>query len=451
LAIATRPLGPKGGPLRGNLPDLLRGRTDFLRQCALDYGDVVPLRFGPKRAVLLSDPVDIEDVLVARHQVFVKPYALRVDRIEFANGRAAESVAARRRQVAPAFHRKRFEAYGDKMVTSAERLLATWEDGQSRDILDDMGRVTLEIITETLFGVKVGDEAGEVGTTLSELMEAFFDRLSTMFLVPEGLPTPANRKRRRAAQRLERFVDGLIAERRASGTEGDDLLALLLQAQQAEGAGHRTDIDLREEVMTLLLAGYETTALTLTWAFFLLAEHPEVEASLTAELDRVLGDRPPTSADFPLLVQTERIVLETMRLYPPLWVMARVATEACEIGGVRLEEGTIVLVSQWVVQRDPRFFDRPDVFDPDRWADGLAARLPRYAFFPFGGGPRVCIGRSLAMMEAVLVLATVAQRYRLSLAPGRPVVAQPSITLGPERGTPLVLHRRQRAATRLAG
>ena len=442
MAIATLPAGPKGGRLRGNLPDLLRGRTDFLHRCAREYGDVVPLRFGPKRAVLLSDPEHIEDVLVARHHLFAKPYALRVDRIEFANGREAEAVAARRRQVVPAFHRKRFEGYGDAMVASTERLLATWCDGQTRNIHADMARVTLEIITETLFGSQVGDDADEVGTTLSELMEAFFDRLRTMFLVPEGLPTPANRRRRRAAARLEAFVDRLIADRRASGAEGDDLLALLLQAQQDAGTGHQTDVDIREEVMTLLLAGHETTALTLTWAFYLLAEHPAVEAALGAELDRVLGNRTPTAADRTRLEHTERIILEAMRLYPPLWVMARVATEGCEVGGYRLEAGTVVLMSQWVVHRDPRFFDRPDTFDPDRWADGLAARLPRYAYFPFGGGPRVCIGRSLAMMEAVLVLATIAQRYRLVVAPGHRVVPQPSLTLGLEHGLRLVLHRR---------
>ena len=440
MSLASLPPGPKGDLLRGNLPELLRDRTEFLSRCAREYGDVVPLRFGPRRAVLLSDPALIEDVLVARHQVFVKPYALRLDRVTFENGRQGDEAGFWRGRMAPAFARPRLAVYGDAMVALAERRLATWQDGDTIDLYAEMMQLTLEIIAKTLFATDVTDEAGAVGAALEELMEAFFDRLRTLFLIPARLPTPGNRRRQRAAGRLDAFLDGLIAQRRAAGEAGDDLLSMLLRVQR-DSPGSLTDAQLREEVMTLFLAGHETTALAVTWAWHLLAHHPAVEAKLLTEF-AALGDRSPTAADRPRLRYAEWVVSEAMRLYPPLWVIARVATQAAPLNGYRVPAGTVVLMSPWVAHRDPRHFDRPDVFDPDRWADGLSRRLPRYAYFPFGGGPRVCIGGGFAMTEAVLLLATIGRRVRLAPVPGHPVRPRPSITLRPERGVPMVVHRR---------
>ena len=441
MPVVPLPAGPKGHPLLGHLPALLRDRADFLVRCAAERGDMVPLRFGPRRAILIARPDLIEDVLVSRHPLFAKPYALRVDRVAFDNGRTDGDGDAWRRRVAPAFGRRYLAAYGDVMVDCAERRIATWQDGETRELGAEMAVLTLEVIAGTLFATDVGEDAAAVGVALEELMEGFFDRLRTLFLVPPWLPTPGNRRRQRAARRLDAFVAGMIAQRRAEEGRGDDLLSLLFQAQQ-EPEARFTDAELHEEVMTLVLAGHETTALALTWVWHLLAQHPAVEERLLAELDAVLDGRPATAADRPRLRYAEWVVNEALRLYPPLWALARVAVQDCELGGHRVPAGTIVMMSPWVVQRDPRYFARPEAFDPDRWADGLARRLPRYAYFPFGGGPRACIGTGFAMTEAVLLLATIARRFRTAPVRGHPVVPRASITVRPQHGVPMVLHRR---------
>ena len=441
MHLAPSSPGPQGNLVTGHLPELLRERTGFLARCASEHGDVVPLRFGHRRAVLISHPDLIEDVLVTRHRLFPKPYALRLDRVTFDNGRHDGDGDAWRRRVAPAFTRHHLAGYADAMVACTERRLETWQDGETREIGGEMMSLTLEIIATTLFAADVTDDARVVSDALEELMEAFFARLRTLFLVPTWLPTPDNRRRQRAAGRVDAFVSDIIDRRRAAGASGEDLLSVLLRAQR-ETPQPFTDEELCDEVTTLLLAGHETTALALTWAWHLLAQHPTTEAKLVTELQAVLDGRPATAADRPRLRYTEGIVNEALRLYPPLWVLGRVATAECMLGGHRVAAGTIILISPWVAHRDPRYFPRPEAFEPERWMDGLARRLPRYAYFPFGGGPRVCIGAGFAVMEAVLLLATIARRFRLTPAPGHPVAPRASITLRATPGVPMLLQRR---------
>jgi cytochrome P450 len=422
----------------------MRDRTGFLSQCAREYGDVVPLRFGPRRAVLVSDAAAIADVFVDRSRNFVKPYILRTDRLRMGDTRLGDEGDFWRQQrlAQPAFHRSKFEGYGEAMVAATVRMLDRWRDGESRDILAEMNRLTLQIAAETLFGADLAREAEDVGAAIQAVMDGFIPRLGALFLVPDWLPTPGNRRLRQALRGLDGTMDEIVARRRAAGDDRGDLLSLLLRAADE---GVLTPRQVRDHAMTYLLAGHETTALVLSWAWHLLGTHPQAAATLAAEADAVLGGRPPTAADVPRLAYAERVAMEAMRLYPPIWAMLRVALRDDELGGHAIRGGTVVIVSPWVMHRDPRYYVEPEAFEPDRWADGAAKRLPRYAFFPFGGGPRGCIGSRFALQEAVLLLATMAQRFRLTPVPGHEVVPVPSITLRPANGVPMVVQARARA------
>jgi cytochrome P450 len=441
LAINSAPVGPRGHRLRGHLPGFMRDRTGFLNQCAREYGDLVPLRFGPRRAVLVSNPFSIADVFVDRSKNFVKPYILRTDRLRMGDTRLGDEGDFWRRQrlAQPAFHRTRLDEYGETMVATTQEMLGTWRDGERRDILAEMNRLTLQIAARSLFGTDLADQAEAVGAALQAVMDGFIPRLGALFLVPDWLPTPANRRLRQALRELDETMDGIVARRRALGDERNDLLSLLLRAADE---GVLTDRQVREHATTYLLAGHETTALVLSWAWHLLGTHLQAAAKLTDEVDAVLGERAATTADVPRLKYAERVALESMRLYPPIWAMARVALRDDELGGHAIRGGTVVIVSPWVMHRDPRYYAAPEAFEPDRWADEAMKHLPRYAYFPFGGGPRGCIGSRFATQEAVLLLATIAQRYRLTPVPGQKVVPVPSITLRPSNGVPMVVRAR---------
>lgn len=448
------PKGPKGRFLSGHLQELGRDQLGCLSRWARDYGDFVPVRFGPARAVLISDPQTIESVLVTNHRNFVKTPALRVSRQLLGNGLVTSEGDFWRRQrqlMQPAFHRQRIAAYAETMVAEAERMLETWQDGETRDVALDMTAVTMAIVTKTLFGADVGDQAAQVvGPALRIVGEHFNSRLySLLFLIPDSLPTPGNLRLRRAVHRVDEIIFRMIdrqRERHLRGEESNNLLSMLLDAQNEADGARMTLQQLRDEVMTLFLAGHDTTALALSWTWFLLSQRPGAERALQAELQTVLGNRPPTMADLPQLKYTGMVITEAMRLYPPAWSVGRQAITDCQIGGYSVRKGTIVFMSQWVVHRDPRYFDDPDAFLPERWDPaedgGLAKRLPKYAYFPFGGGPRVCIGNSFATMEATLLLATIAQRFRLALAPGHIVVPQTYLTLRPKYGMKMTLHHR---------
>jgi cytochrome P450 len=465
----------------------------FLTRCAREYGDFVSLQFGLRRGFLLSHPDLIEEVLVTQHRNFVKGAAVRRLRV-IGNGLVSSEGELWRRQrrlMQPAFHRRRIAAYGESMVTLTERMLdgptvplgapaaarstspsaagqgpagATggWRDGEVRDVLPEMMSLTMAIVTRTLFGADVPAAAQGIGPALTEIGEHFNSRLySLLYWLPDWVPTPANVRVGRAIRRLDAVIYALIDRGRAAaagernGSESDDLLSLLLHAQDEDGS-RMTDRQLRDEVMTLFLAGHDTTSLALSWTWHLLSQSPQAEARLHAELAEVLGGRAPTVADLPRLPYAEHVITEALRLYPPAWALGREALADCDIGGRRVPRGAHLTISPWVLHRDPRFFDEPEVFRPERWADSpaesggptedsrqrLAKRLPRFAFFPFGGGPRVCIGNAFAMMEAVLVLATIAQRFHLTALPGHPVVPRPYVTLRPESGIKMVLHRR---------
>ena len=440
-AYRKLPPGPPGLPVIGSLLDFRRDPLEFFTSCARRYGDVVRYQIGPVTAYLLNRPDYIEDALTLHGRALVKGRALQAGRNLLGDGLLVSEgdVWLRQRRLAqPAFHRERIAAYGAAMIDHARRMLATWQDGETRDIQREMVLLTLPIIVQTLFSVSLDREAGEVGRALQIYLDEFKHQIDQGMLIPSWLPTPSRWRAQRAIARLESLIFRIIHERRAGGLNNGDLLSMLLQARD-ENDQPMTDRELRDEVMTLFLAGHETTAVTLTWTWYLLATHPEVEAKLAAELQNVLGGRWPSVADLPQLCYTEKVIKESMRVYPPVWVITRMASQDIAIGGYPVPAGTSLALSQWVMHHDPRYFDRPDQFNPDRWTDDFTRQLPKFAYFPFGGGPRICLGAQLAALEAALLLAAIAQHFRLTLASPAPVKLWPALTLHPEHGISLKL------------
>jgi cytochrome P450 len=427
-----------------------RDPLDFLTRLAARYGDVARFRIGPQQAFLLSHPEHIRDVLVTHHERFHKGRALQRAKRLLGEGLLTSEGAHHRRQrrlAQPAFHRQRVNSYGAVMVECAARTSARWHDAETRDIAEEMMRLTLAIVGKTLFDADVEQDADEVGAALTDVMELFGYLMLPYSELLEKLPLrlPPVVRFQRARARLDAIIYRIIDERRRSPVDRGDLLSMLLIAEDEEEAGARmSNEQVRDEVMTLFLAGHETTANLLSWTWYLLSQHAEVEAKLHAELDAVLeGGRLPVIEDLPALRYTEMVVAETMRLYPPAWTVGRLAIEEHEVGGYRIPKGALVLLSQYVTHRDPRFFPDPARFDPERFTPEAKESRPPFAYFPFGGGVRRCIGEGFAWMEATLLVATLARRWRMRLAPGHTVETSPRITLRPGKaGVLMTLEKR---------
>ena len=440
--MAAFPPGP--GPLaafRGMVPGRDMNRIpEFFRDVTARYGPIASFRLGRRRFYFVNDPAAIEELLVGNPRAYVKGRGTqRLERLLgsgllTSNG---EFHLRQRRLVQPAFHRERIAGYAAAMVSRAERFGQAIAPGQALEMGAEMSRLTLGIVAETLFGTDVDREADTIGAALDEAMSSFPLAISPLGELLDHLPmVPVVRRFRAARGSLDAIVYRMIylrrRERRREGeTEGPrDVLGMLLDADDAEGGMPIEQI--RDEALTLLLAGHETTANALTWTWLLLARHPAVEARLHAELERVLGGRPPAAEDLPALGFARDVVAEAMRLYPPAWVVGRRAIEPAALGGWTVPKDGVVLACQWITHRDPRFWREPEVFRPERWSNGETATLPKFAYFPFGGGNRRCIGEAFAWTETVLVLATIARRLRFRAAPDLgEVAAQPLVTLRP--------------------
>jgi cytochrome P450 len=439
--------------LVGNLLDYARDPLDFMARCSREYGDIVRLHMGGLPLYLLSHPDHAEYVLVKNNRNFIKSRYFRRELSFLGQGllnSEGELWRRQRRLAQPAFHKRRVGAYGEAIVSHAERMLARWRDGEVRDVHQEMRRLTLGIVAEVLFGAgrDKADEVGEVLGWLDKHTNRLEEQGSAMVLrfLLGNFPTPTNLRFRKGIGRLDEIIYGLVEERRENAKDTGDLLSMLLRFRDEAGT-RMTDKQLRDEVITLLLAGHETTALALSWSWYLLSQHPEVEAKLLEELQEVLGDRTPMVEDLPHLPYAEMVIKESMRLYPPAWGVSREAIEECEIGGYHLPAGTQLLIVLWAMHRDPRNFQDPEAFNPARWEGGLAKKVPRYAYLPFGAGPRICIGGSFAITEAILLLATIARDFQLELVPEqRRVIPQPSTTLRPRGGIRMYLRKRHPSA-----
>jgi cytochrome P450 len=430
----------------GVMRDFNRDQLGFIERCRDEYGDIVWMRFLYVPALFLYHPNEVEYVLATNAKNFIKSMSLRSNFFQRLVGNGlltseGDEWKRARRLSQPAFHRERVASYGRVMVDYSNRLIAKWRDGETRDVHPDMMRLTLEIVVQCLFSADVSTDVDEVGATLKELIKPFAAQATLSWILNNRLPTPVHMRFHRQARKIDNVVYRIISERRASGEDKGDLLSMLLAARDEDGS-QMSDQQLRDEVMTLFLAGHETTALTLAWSWYLLGTNPEAEKKFHAELDEVLGDRAPTTADLSRLKFTEQVAKESMRLYPPAFGVGREAINDCEIGGYRVPKGTQVFLFQWATQRDARFYEEPNAFRPERWTEDFIERLPKYAYFPFGGGPRVCIGASFAMMEVILCLATIGQKFRLEVDRDHPVSIYPAMSLRPRDGVQVVVHKR---------
>jgi cytochrome P450 len=438
------PPGPPPNLIRSLFGAMQQNPLDYFTAMAQEYGDVSGMRIGKFRSLFINHPDLIEDVLVTNSRKYHKGRILQANKYLFGEGlltSEGDFWLRQRRLAQPAFHRARVSAYAATMAEYTEQLIATWRNGEERDIHEEMMQLALRIVGKTLFDADVTRDAKEVGETLDILLHiaANFGRT---ILVPLWVPTPRNIRAKLGIRRLEKVIYRIIADRRASGRDTGDLLSILLQAQDEDGT-HMNDRQLRDETITLFLAGHETTANTLSWTWWLLAQNLAVEKKFHDELDGVLGGRAPTVDDLPKLTYLSHVLTESLRLYPTAWGMARLAAEEHEIAGYPVHPGYGVAFAQWVIHRDARWFDAPLEFRPERWENGLAKQLPRFAYFPFGGGPRQCIGNTFALMEASVVLATVGQRFRFALAPDHQVNPLASITLRPRNGIQVRLEARK--------
>jgi cytochrome P450 len=349
--------------------------------------------------------------------------------------------------VQPTFHRRRIAGLASMMVAETERTLSRWSDsswrrGEPFDVSQQMTALTLRIVSKALFG-PAADRHFERISDAQSLLGRYLDRKAAAFFsLPHWVPTPANLRYRRALANLHGVIDGAIDERERGCQRGDDLLSMLLEARDGRTGEGMDKRQLRDEATTLLFAGHETTAAALSWTWWLLGTHPEAESRLHEELGGILAGRVPEFEDLPDLSYTRMVFQEAMRLYPPAWIISRRSIEDDEVGGYRIPAGTTVLISSYVTHRNPRYWEDPEIFDPERFLPERSAGRPEFAYLPFGGGPRKCIGDHFAMTEGVLILATIAQRFRLLPVPGHPVEPQPLLTLKPKRGIIVSLEER---------
>jgi cytochrome P450 len=441
------PPGPKGLPLIGLSLDLLRDPLGMMRRMARKYGDIVRIPVVLQSRILLNHPDYIEQMLLLQHGKFHKSNLSKQ-----ATGRLlgqglliseGDFWRRQRRLAQPAFHRQRIAEYSPAMIECAESQSRQWRDGETCNMAEEMMELTLEAAVRTLFGTTLPGEPEHVGRAVQFLMRYSLRRARSPIRMPEKWPTPKNRRADREYDFLDSLVYRMIDERRGQGNshQRGDLLSMLMSAMDEDGS-QMTPKQLRDETMTLFLAGHETTALTLAWTWYLLSENPGAESKLHDELDGVLGGRTSSIADLEKLPYLRAVIDEALRLYPPAYILARTSIAPCNIGGYDFATGTTLMASQWVMHRDVRYYQDPEAFLPDRWLDGLAERLPAGAYFPFGDGPRRCIGQSFALVEAALVIATVAQKFQFRLVPGFPVVPEPLVTLRPKHGIQMRIQAR---------
>ena len=413
------------------------------------YGDLAYYKAGPLRVYQVNHPDLARQVLVEEAERFHKPRLIKRAFQPFAGEGLLTSDGAlwkqQRKLMQPAFHHGALAGYADVVVGHARRMADGFAEGQVVEMQSEMATLTLPIVVECLFGGDVTRYAAEVSTLMGAVLDAANHRINSLFTLPSWVPTARHRREQRALSRLDAILHELIAARRAAPDGRRDLLSMLLSAMDQESGPRMSDQQLRDEMMTLFLAGHETTANLLSWTWFLLSQHPTAEATLVEEINRVLQDRPPSLADLPNLPYTDMVLREALRLYPPAPGVAREPIEDVTLGGYVIPKGSLVNILSFAIQRDTRFFVDPERFDPARFAPGWEQRIPRYAYLPFGGGPRICIGNAFAMMEARLILAVLAQRWRLTLEPNQVIRPVQLVTVRARDGIRMRLAPRRRS------
>lgn len=439
------PPSPKAGLLGGHFLKFRRRPTEFLTEAAA-LGDVTRFKMGGHPAFFLNHPELVRDLLVTSNAKFKKGRALQRAKKLLGEGlltSEGENHLRQRRMIQPAFHRQRIAEYVKAMVEYADQIREKWQDGETRDIDKEMMHLTLQIVGKTLFNADVENDADEVGRAMTNLIELFNYLLLPFSELLEKLPIPQAKKFNNAKETLDKIIYGIINERRKSGEDKGDLLSMLLMAQDEETGGGMTDEQVRDEALTLFLAGHETTANAMTFTWYLLSQNPEKEAKLHEEIDRVLQGRLPAPEDYANLKYTEAVLAESMRLFPPAWAIGRLSIEEHEFGGYEIPKKALILLSPFVTQRDARFWDDAEQFIPERWEkQSIKEASNKFIYFPFGGGVRRCVGEQFAWTEGVLLIATLAQKWKLRLAPDQKIALKPLMTLRPKYGMKMKIEKR---------
>ena len=446
-----RPIpGPTSLQLLFALPAIQKNPLAYLMDSVATYGNLVKYRAGSTDAFLVNEPAHIRHILQDNHRNYTKN-TIQYNQLAAITGRGlltsdGEAWLRQRRLAQPAFHRRRLERLGDTIVNATANMLGHWETYAQRqeplDIDEEMMRLALEIVGKALFSIDLRRDAQALTHATLTALDHIVYRSSHFLALPDGVPTPRNRRFKAALRTLDQAVYALIDQRRRSADPPDDLLTLLLTARDEETGAGMTERQVRDEIMTMLIAGHETVASALTWCWFLLSQHPNVVQAAQEEIETVVGERPPTVEDLPRLGRSAQIFAETLRLYPPAWLITRQAQAADELDGQPIPAGSLIIISPYVIHRHPGYWENPEHFDPNRFDSGQADALERFAYIPFGGGPRLCIGDRFATLEAQLIIAQVLQRYQLDLVARHPVDLAPLVTLRPKHGLLVTLRKK---------
>ncbi|WP_273837515.1 cytochrome P450 [Halococcus sp. PRR34] len=445
--MSTSPPGPQDLPLLGNTHRYSRDPFSFIETLTRSYNGLSTFTLGTEQTYLVTEPKEIERILVSEDSKFRKSQTIRSGSIDDLLGdgllmSGGDFWQRQRQRAQPAFAPSRVMNFGEEISEYAETMLSHWNDGEVVKIDPAMARITVKVIVSVMFGTELDDQTTEKVQNNLEPLGKMFEPKPAQFLLPEWVPTPERVEFENAVDNLEEVLDTLVYRRKGTEDGEMDLLSILLRAQS--DVDEVTEELVRDELMTMLLAGHDTTALSLTYTWYLLSQHPEIERRVHDEIDEILGNESPTASDVRDLDLTERVIQEAMRLYPPVYTIFREPTEPIQLGGYRIPKGALVMLPQWGVHRDPRWYDDPESFDPDRWTTDRASERPNYSYFPFGGGPRHCIGKHLSMLEAQIILATVAQNYRLRLAPEQSenLDFAPSLTMHPSEPIQMQVQKR---------
>lgn len=443
----TRPAGPKPSYPGAHIFSVLKNPLNFLQDIGNQYGKIAHFKLGLDHVYLINDPDYAQQVLVDQYRKFHKGSGLDRVRLILGNGLLTSEDdyhQRQRRMMQPAFHRQRISAYAASMGEYAERASGAWVDGSVIDMELEMNKVALAIAGKTLFSTEVEGKSNEVGNAMKEIRKYFKLAILPGASFLEKLPTPGNLKFWKAKKRLDDIVIGMIQERRKTNKDFGDFLSMLIMSLDSDGDNSgMTDRQVRDEAMTIFLAGHETITNVMSWFWYLLTQHPEAQRKLQQEVDEVLAGRLASYEDLPKLVYTRKLLSETMRLYPPGWVLGRLAVDDVQLGDYLIPKGSTLLVSEWVMHHNPRYFPDPEKFDPERWTPESIASRPKFSYIPFGAGPHICIGEPFAWMEGTILGATVAQKWNVRLEPGFPVEPQAMVTVRPRHGMRVLLEKRK--------
>lgn len=436
--------GPAPRAAFANLRRFINDRLGFLKELHDRYGDVCRLRMGFTEIYLVSDPGLVREILLD-NAIYLKSSGSKLMSVILGRGvvlAEGESHRQQRKRILPAFHRSRIATYADTIVAYAQATGERWRCGQTVDIYSEMMQLSLEIVCKCLFNAEIGGLTAGVQRAMADILP-FVERIVEVTgVLKMFLPTPTNLRFWRARRYLNRLIYNVIRERRESRSDTGDLLSMLLAAQEQQGGETMTDQQVRDEVMTLFVAGHETSATALAWTWYVLATRPDIAARVYEEVDTLLDGRRPTIEDVARFRYTRMVILETMRLYSPVYLYDRSPSCDVVLGGYRIKKGAILFLSPYVMHRHPRYYADPDQFDPERWRPEAAEKRPKHAYFPFGGGPRTCVGEQFAWTEMVLIVATLLQRWRVELAPDQRIVVEPLITMRPKYGIQIVTRAR---------